>query len=145
MRREACISPRRCLNCDIYIYIYFFFIYLNGPEQSSTERQAVGRNCRVNCYVHIPTGVRDGRDAILLFHEQFKIALLMGQHNVHEKGGSNPAALPLSLYIYIERERERNYLIVFLWNLTKYLRCKCCQNISLLTITNVILFLYIFI
>ena len=48
-------------NRDIII-IY----YLNNPEQSSTERQVVGRKCRVHFYVHIPTGVRDERDATLL-------------------------------------------------------------------------------
>ena len=42
------------------IFIYF------SPEQSSTDRQVVMRNCRVHFHVHIPTGVRDGQGATLL-------------------------------------------------------------------------------
>ena len=38
-------------------------------------------------YVHIPIGVWDGRDAILLLQVQFTIALLMGHHKDHENGG----------------------------------------------------------
>ena len=45
------------------IYILF---YLNNPKQSSTEKHVVGRNCRVHFYDHVPTGVRDGRNATLL-------------------------------------------------------------------------------
>ena len=62
----------------IFIF-YFFLIYFNIPEQFSTERQVVGRNCR-DFHTHIPTGVWDGRDATSLLHVQFTIAQLMGQH-----------------------------------------------------------------
>ena len=33
----------------------------------------------LHIYVHIPTGVRDGRDATLPFQLQFLILLIMGQ------------------------------------------------------------------
>ena len=52
-----------------------YFIYLNNPEQSSAEGRFVGRNCRFHFYVHIPTSVRDRRDATLLLHVPFTIAL----------------------------------------------------------------------
>ena len=52
---------------------FFIFFYLNNPAQSSTERQVVGRNCRVHFYVHIPAGVRDVRVATLLLQVQLII------------------------------------------------------------------------
>ena len=71
----------------LIILIFFkYFLFFN----SSTDRQVVGRNCRVQFYEHIPTGVRDGRDATLLLQVHLIIALLMVRHNDHENGGRTP-------------------------------------------------------
>ena len=69
--------------------------------QSSLRLRDKSSGGTVGFYVHIPIGVRDGRDAILLLKAQFTIALSMGQHNEHENGSLNPRNVVRPTYLKV--------------------------------------------